>query len=209
MTSRLRRGAVLAAAAVSIALLAACTNGPDPIDPGNSPIVPADVIAAPGPVVGQGTVIQTGDTPPQLCLGAVMESYPPQCSGPELVGWTWDTVDGEETSGDVTFGTFAVFGGWDGVQLTVTDAVSLALYDPMPVVDPLVDPENTGDASDADLTRIQDELTESAPIEILTMWQENGYLFVQVVYDDGSIQAWADATYLPDTVAIRGALRDA
>ena len=41
------------------------------------------------------------------------------------------------------------------------------------------------------------------------MWQENGYLFVHVVYDDGSIQAWADETYLPDTVAIRGALRDA
>ena len=209
MTSLLRRATVLAAATASIALLAACATGPDPIDPGDSPVVPADVIAAPGSVVGQGTVIQTGDTPPQFCLGAVMESYPPQCSGPELVGWDWDAVDGEETSGDVTFGAFAVWGDWDGVRLTVTEAITLALYDPMPFVDPLLDPENAGDATEADLTRIQEELTASAPFEILTMWQENGYLFVQVVYDDGSIQAWADGTYLPDTVAIRGALRDA
>jgi hypothetical protein len=212
MTSLLRRAAALAAATASIALLAACATGPGdaPSNPATDGTgAPDGVIAAPGPVVGQGTVIQTGETPPQLCLGAVMESYPPQCSGPELVGWDWDAVDGEETSGDVTFGTFAVFGGWDGVRLTVTGGISLALYDPMPFVDPLLDPENAGDAAEADLTRIQEELTASAPFEILTMWQENGYLFVQVVYDDGSIQAWADETYLPDTVAIRGALRDA
>jgi hypothetical protein len=209
MTSPLRRALVAAAAAASIVLLAACATAPgDASDPGATPVVPADVIAAPGKVVGQGTVIQTGDTAPQFCLGAVMESYPPQCSGPELVDWDWDAVDGEETSGDVTFGAFAVWGTWDGVELTVTEALTLALYDPMPVVDPLLDPENAGDSSEADLTAIQDELTASAPFEILQLWQENGYLFVQTVYDDGSIQAWADATYLPDTVAIRGALRD-
>ncbi|MEO5920151.1 MAG: hypothetical protein ABIQ01_03315 [Pseudolysinimonas sp.] len=208
----LRRALVTAAATASLILLAGCAVGPaGPATPSGSSggvAVPDGLIAAPGQVVGQGTVIQTGDTPPQLCLGAVMESYPPQCSGSELVGWDWDAVEGEESSGAVTFGAFAVFGGWDGVALTVTDAMWLALYDPMPIVDPLLDPENAGDASDGELARIQDELTASAPFEILTMWPENGYLFVQVVYDDGSIQAWADQTYLPDTVAIRGALRD-
>ncbi len=209
MTSHLRRAAVLAAATASIALLAACATGPGDAPTTSQPAQPpADVIAAPGEVVGQGTVIQTGDTAPQFCLGAVMESFPPQCSGPELVGWNWDAVDGEETAGDVTFGAYAVWGAWDGVELTVTDGITLALYDPMPFIDPLLDPENAGDTAAAELTRIQDELTESAPFEILMMWQENGYLFVQVVYDDGSIQAWADETYLPDTVAIRGALRD-
>ena len=212
MTSPLRRVAVLAAATASLVLLAACATGPagEPSGaPDGAPLeLPADNIAAPGPVGGQGTVIQTGDTPPQFCLGPVMESYPPQCSGPELVGWDWDAVEGEESSGDVTFGAYAVFGTWDGVRLTVTSAIMLALYDPMPTVDPLLDPTNAGDASEADLTRIQDELTATAPFDILSMWQENGYLFVQVVYDDGSIQAWVDATYLPDTVAIRGALRD-
>lgn len=209
MTSSLRRAGLFAAATASIVLLVGCATGPgDSSVPSEPAVLPADVIAAPGGVVGQGTVIQPGDTPPQLCLGAVMESYPPQCSGPELVGWDWDTVDGEETSGDVTFGAFAVWGDWDGVELTVTDAITLALYDPMPFVDPLVDPANAGDTPEAEVTRIQDALSASAPFEILMMWQENGYLFVQVVYDDGSIQDWADATYLPDTVAIRGALRD-
>jgi hypothetical protein len=208
MTTALRRAALVAAATASIALLAACATGPGGATTPGEPAVPDDVIAAPGPVGGQGTVLQTGDAAPQFCLGAVMESYPPQCSGPELVGWDWDAVDGEETSGDVTFGAFAVWGDWDGVRLTVTEALTLALYDPMPIVDPQLDPENAGDASEADLTRIQDELTADAPFEILQMWQENGYLFVQVVYDDGSIQAWVDGTYLPDRVAIRGALRD-
>jgi hypothetical protein len=209
MTSPVPSAGLLAAATASIGLLAACAVGPgDAPTPDGGVAPPAAVIAAPGQVVGQGTVIQTGDTPPQFCLGAVMESYPPQCSGPELVGWDWDAVDGDEASGDVTFGAFAVWGDWDGAQLTVSEAITLALYDPMPFIDPLLDPANAGDATDAELTRIQDELTASAPFEVLLMWQENGYLFVQVVYDDGSIQAWADAAYLPDTVAIRGALRD-
>lgn len=207
MTSPLRRAVMTAAAAASIGLLVACSTGPGD-EPATTPPVPADVIPAPGKVIGQGTVLQTGDTPPQFCLGAVMESYPPQCSGPELAGWDWDAVDGEETSGDVTFGGYAVWGTWDGVELTVTEALTLALYDPMPFVDPLLDPANAGDATSDELDSIQEELTSSAPFEILMMWQENGYLFVQTVYDDGSIQAWADGTYLPDTVAIRGALRD-
>ena len=55
----------------------------------------------------------------------------------------------------------------------------LALYDPMPVVDPLLDPENAGDTPEAELTRIQDELTESSPFPILSSGQMNGYLFVR------------------------------
>ena len=209
MAAPLRRAALLAAAATSIALLAACATGP-----GGSPTptdtveLPAGAIAAPGQVVGQGTVIQTGDTPPQFCLGPVMESYPPQCSGPELLGWDWDAVEGEEAAGDVTFGAFAVWGTWDGSVFTATESVMLALYDPMPFVDPLLDPENAGDTAEADLTRIQDELTETKPFPFLSAGQMNGYLFVDVIYDDGSIQEWVDHTYLPDTVAIRSALRD-
>jgi hypothetical protein len=86
--------------------------------------------------------------------------------------------------------------------------MTLALYDPLPVFDPLTDPENAGDTAQADLERIQTELTESAPFLVLTSSIENGYVFAQVIYDDGSLQAWADQKYLPDTVAIRSALRD-
>ncbi|HEV7740844.1 MAG TPA: hypothetical protein VGO65_00355, partial [Pseudolysinimonas sp.] len=145
---------------------------------------------------------------PQLCLGAVAESYPPQCTGPEVTGWDWGAVDGEEASGDVTWGAYAVTGGWDGTRFSEKSAIMLALYDPMPFIDPLLDPENAGDAEQAELERIQTELTESAPFLVLTSSIENGYLFASVLYDDGSIQAWADEKYLPDTVAIRPALRD-
>jgi hypothetical protein len=108
----------------------------------------------------------------------------------------------------VTWGAYALTGGWDGTTFDVTSSIMLALYDPMPFVDPLLDPENAGDSTQADLERIQAELHESAPFVVLSSWIENGYVFANVIYDDGSLQAWADERYLPDVVAIRPALRD-
>jgi hypothetical protein len=209
----MRPARILPALAVAGALLTGCATGPGDApstsaggvsDVGPNPGAP---IPAPGQVTGQGTVIQTGDAPPQLCLGPVAESYPPQCSGVELAGWDWAAVEGEETSGDVTFGAYAVTGTWDGTTLTTSGAIMLALYDPMAFIDPLLDPDNAGDTSEADLTEIQDGLAD-APFTVLESHTENGYLFVSVVYDDGRIQDWVDAAYLPDTVAIRPALRD-
>jgi hypothetical protein len=206
-----RRVPALLSAASGLVLLAGCAGG-SAVSPGSDGGgTSSDIgvaIAAPGEVLGQGTVIQTGDTPPQLCLGAVAESYPPQCSGPEITGWDWDSVEGEESSGAVTWGAYAVTGGWDGTTFDVTSSVMLALYDPMPYVDPLLDPENAGDSAQADLERIQTELHESAPFVVLSSSIENGYVFASVIYDDGSLQAWADQRYLPDVVAIRPALRD-
>ena len=211
MTRLLPRFALLAAACL---LLAACATGP--ASPG-SPSAPAGgagdttlnpMIAAPGEVVGQGLVIQTGDTPPQFCLGAIGMSDPPQCGGPELVGWDWDAVEGEGSTAGVTSGSYALWGDWNGERLTVTSSIMLALYDPMPFVDPVLDPANAGDTDAAELTRIQDELTADPVFPVLMAWQENGYLFVQTYYDDGTIQAWVDNRYLPDTVAIRPSLRD-
>jgi hypothetical protein len=205
--TRYRRAPLVGALAATL-LLASCaaTPGADPITPSGPVAEPPAVIAAAGPVTGQGTVIQTGDAAPQLCLGPVALSYPPQCSGIEIAGWDWGTVDGDETAGDVTFGTYAVTGTWDGSLLTATSSIMLALYDPMVMADPLVDPANAGDSTDAELTHVHDQLTADAPFEILAMTPQNGYLFVQVVYDDGSIQAWADATFLPDVVAVRSSL---
>ena len=196
---------------VSAVLLAGCATGPADQPSNTSPGILGleTVIPAPGEVRGQGTVLQMGDAAPQFCLGPVMESYPPQCSGPELVGWDWDVVEGDETAGDARFGAYAVSGTWDGQALTVSGAIMLALYDPMPFVDPLLDPANAGDTDPAELERIQAELTaDGSPLVPLATWIENGYLFVSVLYDDGSIQNWTDQTYLPDAVAIRGALTD-
>ena len=59
------------------------------------------------------TVLDDGDGP-ELCLGAVAESYPPQCGGPALVGWDWADHEGtfEEASG-VRWGAYALEGRYD------------------------------------------------------------------------------------------------
>lgn len=67
------------------------------------------------------TVLESPDHGPQLCLGGVQESYPPQCSGPEVIGWDWDVVQGEESANGTTWGTYTVVGTWDGEALTLTE----------------------------------------------------------------------------------------
>ncbi len=66
----------------------------------------------------------------------------PQCSGPEIDGWDWTTIELKETASDVTWGAFAVIGFWDGERFEVTEPpIPLALYDPMPLdPDPRLDP---------------------------------------------------------------------
>lgn len=194
------RKILLPTAALTVTLaLAACAPT---ADPGSD--TPSDAVT---PVIGQGTVIQVGDAAPELCLGAIAESYPPQCSGPELTGWDWASADGQETASDVTWGTYAVWGDWNGTTLAVTSQIQLALYDPMPILDPAVDPANAGTTAEAELVSIQDGIATTAPVEVLGSWIENGYLFVSVVTDDGTVQAWADETYGPDVVQVRPALR--
>lgn len=91
---------------------------------------PAAIPAAKGTVTGQGTVMDTGR--PELCLGAIAESYPPQCSGLPIVGWDWAEVSGQfEKSGGTRWGSFVLTGTFDGTTFTMTEpAKSLALYDP-------------------------------------------------------------------------------
>lgn len=68
------------------------------------------------------TVLESPDHGPQLCLGGVAESYPPQCGGPDIVGWDWSTVQAESASG-TTWGTYSLTGTWDGETFTVTGPV--------------------------------------------------------------------------------------
>lgn len=195
-------------------LLAGCASSPAAPDTGAGggvridPDVPAGNIAADGEVLGQGTVLQIDGETPQLCLGAVMESYPPQCTGAELVGWDWASTDGHESANGVTWGTYAAQGTWDGEHLTITQPpIMLALYDPMMLPDPLRDPSNIGSTSEADLLRIQTELHEADTVEVLVSGPENGYLFATVVYDDGQVQRYFDEVYGSDVVVVESALR--
>ena len=75
------------------------------------------------------TVMDTGS--PELCLGPIAESYPPQCGGPPLTGWDWADHEGTyDEQGEVRWGTYAVTGTWDGTSFAATEAVPGALYDP-------------------------------------------------------------------------------
>ncbi len=67
--------------------------------------------AAPGPVRTRDLVVvmDTG-AGPEMCLGAVAESYPPQCSGPAIEGWSWRDQQAFEKVGDVRWGYFALTG---------------------------------------------------------------------------------------------------
>ena len=152
-----RIGATVAASSsLGVALLSACSGSdsdgcvaarPDPVVApalgcrrGRCPHVPPPE----GEVVGVGTVMDTGQGDPELCLGAIAESYPPQCSGIPITNWDWAPVeDTFESSGTTRWGSYAVTGTYDGKTFTVTqDPVSLGALRPgragrRPVPDPL------------------------------------------------------------------------
>lgn len=161
-----------------------------------------------GELQGQGMVLQKEAEPPQLCLGSIAESYPPQCSGPALANWDWSKVDDEETASGYTWGSYAVAGTWDGVHFTQTkDPVPLSLYDPPGPTRPKLWEESAGPGSEVQLELIRAEIYSSHESSILGSWTANGYLILNVFYDDGALQNEMDARYGPKLVLVESALR--
>lgn len=209
----------LGVVALAPILLTACAMAGTPGSPGDNPMEEptagtahaADLRdfvppAADGEVMGQGTVLQVGKARPRFCLGAVQESYPPQCSGPEISGWDWGAAEQEVTESGVTWGTYAATGTWDGTIFTLTTApIPLSLYDSMRLDDPLAGREGTTDPQELD--RILDDVFSSADGYLLSAWVEKGFVNVTVVYDDGSFQALMDTEYGVDVVVVSSALR--
>jgi hypothetical protein len=68
------------------------------------------------------TVLQGRDHGPELCLGGVLESLPPQCRGVPITNWRWDQVQGHQTVGGTTWGTYRLVGTYDGARFTVVRA---------------------------------------------------------------------------------------
>jgi len=68
---------------------------------------------------GNGMVIQEGTGKPELCLGAVLTSLPPQCGGLPIANWDWKDVEGEEQRGETRWGNYSVVGTFDGETFTV------------------------------------------------------------------------------------------
>jgi hypothetical protein len=238
---------------------------------GSSGAVPQPVPDGEVSTSGLVTVIDAGNGP-ELCLGAVAESYPPQCGGPALADFDWGDVGSEEASG-VRWGSYALTGTFDGSTFTVTDAIPAALYDTMaaPEEEPLAaacdsptttdtakaTPEDmdatlaaasalptyasawltgntinvavtedaegaeaelrrtwggmlcvtTVERTDADLNEVNQELQAALGDQLLTSGSTSpDSLDAHVVYDDGSIQEWADATYGDGLVRVSSAL---
>ncbi|MEU1970476.1 hypothetical protein ABZ477_02370 [Microbacterium sp. NPDC019599] len=199
----LRRTVAATAAAASLILLAGCATSSG----GSAPAFGAAYPQPPeGEVIAQGTVMDIGGEA-ELCLGPVAESYPPQCSGIPLVDWTWDGVEGSETSEETTWGAYAVQGTYNGEAFTVTaPPIMLALYDPMPFPDPTNGEPGAGD--EAELNALQEELPDRLGDQYLSSSIENGYLWIDVVWDDGTLQDAADAEFGEDIVVVRSAMRE-
>jgi hypothetical protein len=164
-----------------------------------------------GPVTTRNlaTVMDTGS--PELCLGPVAESYPPQCGGPALVGWDWADHKGTfEQQGDVRWGTYLVTGTWDGTSMTATQAVPGALYDPAIPSETPTPPAATA-YSDPVLEEISEQLRDQLPGYLGSYGGEGseGHVLADVIYDDGSLQQWADTTYGADVVIVTSALVEA
>ncbi|SOC49724.1 hypothetical protein SAMN05660748_2456 [Blastococcus aggregatus] len=67
------------------------------------------------------TVLESPDHGPQLCLGGVEQSLPPQCGGPDVVGFEWADVDDEESANGTIWGNYGLVGTWDGDRFTLTE----------------------------------------------------------------------------------------
>jgi len=53
-------------------------------------------------LVGVGTVLDDGDGP-ELRLGGVAESLPPQCGGTKVLGWDWADIEDQESLAGTTW----------------------------------------------------------------------------------------------------------
>jgi hypothetical protein len=68
-----------------------------------------------GPTLYQAstTVLESKEHGPMLCLGGIMESYPPQCGDVPIDGWNWEEVGREESANGTTWGSYYVRGTYE------------------------------------------------------------------------------------------------
>jgi hypothetical protein len=121
------RNVVPAAALLLALLVAACGSGePGAVggSTGATDDAPPPTVPAPDPerlYEADGTVLEDASHGPELCLGGIALSLPPQCGGVPLANWDWDAVDGEQSGSGTTWGEFHVVGTYDDGVLTVTE----------------------------------------------------------------------------------------
>lgn len=167
-------------------------------------------------VTGQAMILQEDGKEPKACFGAIAASLPPQCGGPEVSGWDWADAEDAESASGVTWGTFAVTGTWAGGVFTLTrPAFPVTRDDHYARQDSrLLDDKNPGTTDQAELERRQQDLYTYFPngtedwstITLLGAGIQNGYLSIDVIYDDGSVQRFFDDHWGAGVVVVQSAL---
>lgn len=107
-------------------------------------------------------------------------------------------------------GRLAVAGTWDGTEFTQTrDQIPLSLYDPPRPTAPGLGEGPAGAGTEAQLELIRDEVHSSHGGTILISEIRNGYLILDVFYDDGALQKEVDARHGSSLILVRSALKPA
>ncbi|HTW15692.1 MAG TPA: hypothetical protein VMF51_11215 [Nocardioides sp.] len=198
------------ALAALLLTLTACGSGddePTAVDPGpQSAAMPSAAPVPAGPVrtVRLATVLDTGEGA-ELCLGPVAESFPPQCSGLAITNWDW-AEHGQEMFDEqdpVRWGTYAVTGRWDGTAFEVTDTIPGPLYDAM-APEPSPTPSPAASYSDAELESVAADLRALPGAQGAA--SDGTTVTADVLYDDGTLQAWADEEYGAGVVLVSSLL---
>ncbi|MCK8465792.1 hypothetical protein M0722_01165 [Microbacterium sp. KSW4-16] len=81
-----------------------------------------------------------------------------------------------------------------------------ALYDSIAPEDPTGGVD--GATPEDELARVQDDIAARLGTEAVTVGTDRGYVWVQVVWDDGAIQEAMDAEYGEGVVVVSSALRE-
>ncbi|MEO3763437.1 hypothetical protein [Streptomyces sp. B8F3] len=117
-TTPLRTSAVTAAALATALLAAGCGSEDASGSAGDGSRGDVDPTARLYRV--QATVLANGEHGPQLCR-TLAESMPPQCGGPDVVGWDWDDVRAHRARDTTYTDPLELVGTWDGERFTLAE----------------------------------------------------------------------------------------
>jgi hypothetical protein len=210
--TRTRPVALLAAAALVLApLLAGCSdNGDEPsADPTSSSAaakpteapVPDGTVRTAWPVV----VVDVGDGP-LLCPARDAQSSNSCQPSVPIDGWDWSEQQDVKKAAGTKVGQYVVTGTYDGSTFTATKSVPASKA---PTDDAThAAPPPLRQYSETEILDIADDVS-SLPGVTGVVPLKDGQVLVDVVYDDGTLQAWTDATYGENVVVVSSALVDA
>lgn len=94
------------------------TGNANPTGGTGSPSTSATTNPLPPLRAALATVLDAPGKGPQLCLGGVLTSLPPQCGGPVIDNWDWAKAPKHDSANGVRWGQYAVIGTYDAATST-------------------------------------------------------------------------------------------